>query len=246
MRKSIILLTNLALLIFSLTATAQTRRKLVEKGNDHYNDQQYNQAISKYGEAFTKGELPQIDFNLGNAFYKSGKLDTAAQMYMQAMNIEDDALKAQIYYNIGNTLAQAGDLKSAIASYINSLKLNPNDIEAKQNLELALQQQQQQQEQQQQQQDSENQEQEQQEQQNQQQEQQQEQQEQEQQQEQQEQQQQQDEQQQQQSQQNQVEQQMTEEQAMQILDALLNDEKAVQEKVIRQQMAGRKPKAKNW
>lgn len=242
----------LALAIHASLSSADTRHSLVKKGNRHFEQGEYGDSVAKYKEAILKGELPLLDYNLGNALYKDGSLEGAAEAYINALNGTDPKLKSQAFHNIGNALIQAGKTEEAVKAYINSLKLDPSALDTKQNLEYALRQMQQQQQQQQDQEQDQNQDKEQdQDQEQQQQNRQDQQQKDEQDQEQQEQQQQQQDQEQQQDQQPQQEQQAPEEQmskqdAMNILDALQNDEKDVQEKVIKQQNAGKKPREKNW
>lgn len=225
------------------TASGQTRHKLVKEGNRLYAEGKYDEAIARYRLAETRGALPQIDFNLGDAHYKSGNLERAAEVYFKTLNDSDTVLRANALHNLGNAFFDSGEYDKSVGAYINSLRLNPSDIETKQNLEYVrrmLQQQQQQQKQdgdekkkgdsQDQQQQQQNQKQ-------------------------QEEQDQQDQQQQQdQSEQNQTEQQqaepqkleMSKEDALKILNALQNDEKAVQKKVLRKQFVGRKSKGKKW
>ena len=240
----------LALAILASLSSADTRHSLVKKGNRHFEQGEFGDSVAKYKEAILKGELPLLDYNLGNALYKDGSLEGAAEAYLNALNGSDPKLKSQAFHNIGNALIQAGKTEEAVKAYINSLKLDPSALDTKQNLEYALRQMQQQQQQDQEQEQDQNQDTEQEQDQEQQQQNQQDQQQQEdeqnkEQQQQNEQEQQQDQQQQQQEQQS-PEEQMSKQDAMNILDALQNDEKDVQEKVIKQQNAGKKPKEKNW
>ena len=235
------------LLLFTSLSAADTRHDLVKKGNRHFSEEEYGDAIARYKEAILKGELPLLDYNLGNALYKDGSLEGAAEAYVNALNGSDPTLKSQAFHNIGNALLQSGKMEEAVKAYINSLKLDPTALDTKQNLEFALRQMQQQQQQQQEQEQNQNQNQDQDQEQQQQQQQDQQNQEQEnkEQQDQQQEQQEQDQQQQEQEQQS-PEEQMSKQDAVNILDALQNDEKEVQERVIKQQNAGKKPKEKNW
>ena len=235
MNRKMIFVFTLAVFALTVSTDGATRRKLVKEGNKLYQQEKFDRALVKYIEAMNKGELPEIDFNAGNAHYKAGNFDRAGQVYLKALNGADDNLKAKVFFNAGNTLLKSGDMGNAVSAYINSLKLNPDDMEVKQNLEYALRQiQQQQQQQQEQNQDEQQQKQQLQDQENQQ-EQQSKPEESE-----------QREEQKAQLQENQIEEQMSEEDVLKILNALMNDEKAVQEKVIKQRMAGRKSKDKKW
>jgi len=233
MKKTIYIILALATLV-SLSS-ADTRHGLVKKGNQHFAAEEWGDSIAKYKEAILQGELPLLNYNLGNALYKEGSLEGAAEAYVNALNGSDPKLKSQAFHNIGNALFQSGMTEEAVKAYINSLKLDPTAMDTKQNLEFALRQMQQQQNQQ-----DQDQEQQQQNEQDQQKEDEQEKEQQEQQQD------QQDQQQQEQEQQPAPEEQMSEQDAKNILDALQNDEKDVQERVIKQQNAGKKPKEKNW
>jgi tetratricopeptide (TPR) repeat protein len=243
--KNIFIPVTIAGIFLSFAPTlAQTRHNLVKDGNKEYEKGEYDEAIARYHTAQRKGNLPEIDFNLGNAHYKSGNLERAAEEYLKTLNDTSATLRSKSLYNLGNALLKAGQPDKAVEAYINSLKLNPEDINTKQNLEYALRMMQQQQQQQKEEQENQDQNQEQneqqQEQQNQEQKENQEQQQNEQQQE-----QEQKEQQQRQKEQQEVEQ-MSEEDALQLLNALQDDEKEVQKKVIQKQMEGKKSKGKNW
>ncbi|MBC8276628.1 MAG: tetratricopeptide repeat protein [FCB group bacterium] len=235
----------IALLTLVTLSSADTRHGLVKKGNQHFAAEEWGDSIAKYKEAILKGELPLLNYNLGNALYKEGSLEGAAEAYVNALNGSDPKLKSQAFHNIGNALFQSGMTEEAVKAYINSLKLDPTAMDTKQNLEFALRQMQQQQQQQDQEQDQDQDQKQDQEQQQQNEQEQQKEDEQEKEQQEQQQDQQQDQQQQQEQQQS-PEEQMSEQDAKNILDALQNDEKDVQERVIKQQNAGKKPKEKNW
>lgn len=223
----------IAVLMIAGGAFAGTRHNLVKKGNKAYSKEDWGNAIAKYQEAEQKGSLPVIDYNMGDAFYKSGSYDKAAENYLKSLNGADNKTKASALHNLGNAFLKGGKMQEAISAYKNSLKLNPGDMETKQNLEYCLRQMQKQQNQNQDQNQQDQQKQDKQDQQKQQQ------------QEQQDKQKQQQQQQQQQAQQDKKDQ-MSEENAKKMLDAMKNDEKQVQQKVMKLKMAGRKPKGKNW
>jgi tetratricopeptide (TPR) repeat protein len=55
--------------------------------------------------------------------------------------VQDEELAQHSFFNLGNAAYNGQDLETAVQSYIDALLLNPNDADAKYNLELALQQQ---------------------------------------------------------------------------------------------------------
>lgn len=146
---------KLAVLFFigiccSSTVMAQTNKELIKKGNEAYAKKQYDQAISNYQKVTEKDPAnPVAQFNLGNALYKSGKTDDALKAYDNATgNAVSKEDRSKSFYNKGVVLQKAQKLPECIDAYKNALKLKPDDEDARQNLQRALQQQKQQQQQQ--------------------------------------------------------------------------------------------------
>jgi len=86
---------------------------------------------------------------LGNALYKNNKADDAVKAYDNALsNASTVADKEKTFYNKGVVLQNNKKLPECIEAYKNALKIDPNDEDARQNLQKALVQQKQQQQQQ--------------------------------------------------------------------------------------------------
>ena len=225
---------------FSLVYAQRDYRDYIRGGNKLYTDSLFDKAEIEYRKALEKDvDGTYALYNLGNSLLLQNKAQDAISQYQIAEKRENDPAKlAQIHHNMGVLYQGSKEYAAAVEAYKQSLRENPHDHETRYNLALAmrqLKQQQQQQQQQQQEKEQEQQEQQQQEQQQQNLEQQQNQ-------EQQEQQQQQQNQQQQQEQQ----QEMSKENAEQMLQAAMQDEKNVQEKVKKMmQVRGRKLE-KDW
>lgn len=92
--------------------------------------------------------LPLLDYNLATTEYRLGRFDKAATDFHAALAGEPP-LAERAYYNLGNTYVwQARSsvdhttkrmaLRGAVSSYEEALVLNPNDPDAKWNLEIAL------------------------------------------------------------------------------------------------------------
>lgn len=227
MRKIIYLLSTTFCCTLCVEAQTMTESDYIRNGNRLYADSLFEKAEIEYRKALELNPTSaDAMYNLGNALFGQAvssqeKGDEAYKQYSTAAKYEADKGKlAQIYHNLGTLLYSSQQYPQSVEAYKESLRNNPYDHETRYNLAKAMhmnkQQQQEQQEQQQ-----ENQEEQKQEQQQNQEEQQQEQQQQEQQQEQQNQ-----EQQQEQEQQEQI----SKENAEQILNALMQDEKDIQEK----------------
>jgi len=126
-------------------------RKLIRDGNKLFNEKKYSDAEVNYKKSLSlnKNSVPG-NYNLGNAYYKQGKFDEASQQYQSIFSNKDltDDQKAKAFHNLGNAMLQAKKYPESIDAYKNSLKLNPKDNDTRYNLAYAqsmLQQQQQQQ-----------------------------------------------------------------------------------------------------
>ena len=220
MQKIKYILLILVLFDFAGTAAQKTYREHLRSGNKIYADSIYDEAEVEYRKAIEK-EPGNADahFNLGNTLLFQNKAQEALKEYeLAAQNEKDKQRLAQIYHNTGVLMQAAKDYSNAVKVYKEALRNNPHDNETRYNLILAMNQLKDQQQQDQQQQDQQQQEQQQQEQQQQEQQQQ-------------EQQQQEQQQQEQQQQEQQQEQEMSKENAEQLLESAMQDEKEVQEKV---------------
>lgn len=208
----------------------RTDRDFVRRGNKLYADSLFVKAEVEYRRALdVNPQSMEAMYNLGNSLLAQQKAEEAMKQYQAAASLipaggrniavaDEDKMKlAQIYHNMGVLLQSSQQLDACIEAYKSALRNNPRDHETRYNLTLAMKQRQQQQQNQDQQnqdqqKEEEKQEQEQQEQQNQQEQEQQEQQE-------------------QQQQQPQEQQDMSKENAEQMLNAIMQDEKEIQEKV---------------
>lgn len=225
------------------TAQQMTEQDYIRSGNKFYADSLFEKAEVEYRKALEiNSASTDALYNLGNALFNQiaqtpAKAGESLDQYKTAAKLETDKARlAQIYHNMGVLLYLGEQYGESVAAYKESMRNNPHDDETRYNLAKAMymnKQQEQQKNEQEQEQEKQEQEQQQQEQQKeeQQQQQQQEQEQQQQEQQNQEQQEQQNQQQQeQQTQQQQSEEQISKENAEQILNALMQDEKDIQEK----------------
>ena len=111
---------------------------LVGKGNEAFENNEYNTALEYYHQAeVERPETPGLDYNIGSALYKEQKYEEAVDRLQKSLATDDVLQQAQAYYNLGNVHFRMDDYQQAIQNYQNSLELNPDDIDAKYNLELA-------------------------------------------------------------------------------------------------------------
>jgi tetratricopeptide (TPR) repeat protein len=145
LKKSVVI--TVAICLLSLHSNAQNDNTLIKKGNEAYEKKEYDNAVKNYQEAAAKNPASSTaQYNLGNALYKNNKTDEAVQAYDGALsNATSKADKAKAFYNKGVVLQNNKKLPECIEAYKHALKLNPQDEDARLNLQKALQQQKEQQ-----------------------------------------------------------------------------------------------------
>jgi tetratricopeptide (TPR) repeat protein/uncharacterized protein YegL len=135
---------------FCLSASAQNEKRIIKKGNEAYGKGEYEKAAAEYKKVTDKNPAnPTASYNLGNALYKNKKAYEAVAAYENAVgNTADKTGRSKAFYNKGVVLQNNNKLPECIDAYKNALKLNPQDEDARLNLQKALQQLKKQQEQQ--------------------------------------------------------------------------------------------------
>ena len=133
------LIAAVLLISVSLSATAQAENENIKLGNDAYKRKDYVTAIKYYNTVAEKNNAT-ANYNLGNALYKSDKKDEAIAAYekaVEAMNVPLE--KSNSFYNKGVVFQNDKKTEDCIVNYKNALKLDPNNIDARHNLQIALQ-----------------------------------------------------------------------------------------------------------
>ncbi len=135
------------LILFPAGLFAQSEKAIIKKGNEAYAKKDFEAAITQYKKAAEKDPLNVIaQYNMGNALYRNNKPDDAVSAYESAVSgFHTPVEKSRAYYNKGVVLQNNNKLPDCIDAYKNALKLNPEDDDARQNLQKALQQQKEQQ-----------------------------------------------------------------------------------------------------
>ncbi len=115
----------------------------VQKANEAFANGKVDEALKGYTDAqLSRPDSPELQYNIGSVHYKKGAFKDAAKAFEGALLNEDKKEKAATYYNLGNTYfregASAGNMelfKKAIENYKKSLAINPDDVDAKYNIE---------------------------------------------------------------------------------------------------------------
>ena len=142
------LLTNINLLLVGLlwstnghsqdeTELESLSNTYVYKGNSYFNnsfleaEKNYRMALSEM-PSNTKGA-----YNLGNAYYNAELYDEALARLLEAARKGTKLEKHRAYHNIGNVLMQDKQCKKAVEAYKNALRNDPKDEESRYNLAIA-------------------------------------------------------------------------------------------------------------
>lgn len=82
---------------------------------------------------------PVANYNLGNAAFKSDDYETAVSSYDAALkNGKDKTTREKAHYNQGVSYSKQQKLAESIEAWKNALKLDPDDNDARENLQKAL------------------------------------------------------------------------------------------------------------
>ena len=111
---------------------------LVYEGNTLI-EEDFISAEKEYRKAISKVPTNAVGaYNLGNAYYSSGYYDEALLRHLEAIkNADTKEEKHHAYHNVGNTLMQQKLCKEAVEAFKNALRNDPTDEESRYNLALA-------------------------------------------------------------------------------------------------------------
>ena len=129
----------------------EVRNKL-RAGNKEYRQEKYTEAEITYRKALeANAKSPEAAYNLGNSLFMQQKYPEAEEQYKASLNYEKDKTKISWnWHNTGNIFLQQAvekkdnpdqtyneNLKKSIEAYKSALKNNPKDDETRYNLALA-------------------------------------------------------------------------------------------------------------
>lgn len=127
-----------ALTMCCQTVDAQSDRQYVRSGNKLYREQNYAKAETEYRKALVRNARnTQAMYNLGCALMSQQKDSAAIVQFERAGKSEGAKLrKAMSYHNIGVVCQKHQMYGEAIEAYKESLRHNPHDHETRYNLAL--------------------------------------------------------------------------------------------------------------
>lgn len=140
------LVIGMAILSFAVMVKAQSPQ--IREGNKLYKEGRYEEAVLQYEEALKKNpdDFTAI-YNRSNALAKKGDKAGAMEGYEKIIQKgKDPRLVEKAYYDKGVLHQQQQQLDESILAWMEALKMDPEDKEARENLQKALREKKQQQE----------------------------------------------------------------------------------------------------
>jgi tetratricopeptide (TPR) repeat protein len=118
---------------------AQEKDKTLPKANKEYEEKNYVDAEANY--RISNSKFPNrivAPFNLGNAIYRQNQPAEAKFAYAKALEkTHSKVQKHKVYHNLGNVFMKEKDYSSAVEAYKNALRNKPSDEETRYNYALA-------------------------------------------------------------------------------------------------------------
>lgn len=133
-----IIVTVAFLLVGGTNAVAQTDRNLIRQGNRAFKSQKWAAAETQYRKAIYKNQKnPQAIYNLGCALLAQQKDSLAMVLFGNAAQLESNIFRrSKSYHNMGVVMQNHREYAQAIEYYKMALRCNPQDNETRYNLAL--------------------------------------------------------------------------------------------------------------
>jgi tetratricopeptide (TPR) repeat protein len=129
------------LITVSLAVSAQEKDKILPDANEEYKQNKFVDAEANYRISQSKFPKKTISsYNLGNSIYKQNQVSEAKFAYAKAIknaNTKPDKHKA--FHNLGNVFMKEKDYTQAVEAYKQALRNDPTDDETRYNYAYAKQ-----------------------------------------------------------------------------------------------------------
>ncbi len=112
----------------------------LSKGNEFYKNAEFDLAEKQYRMAVEHGnEVTIAQYNLANTLVRQKKYKEATTVLQNLLQTKlPPNTKAAVYYNQGVVYTKQRDLLNSIDAYKNVLRIDPDDVQARENLQKAL------------------------------------------------------------------------------------------------------------
>lgn len=132
--------TFFALVFFGTAgAFAQGKDRSLPAANEEYTAKNFTGAEADYRISNSKFPNRSVaPFNLGNAIYKQNQASEAKYAYINALkNAKSKVQKHKAFHNLGNVFMKEKNYTEAVEAYKNALRNGPSDEETRYNFALA-------------------------------------------------------------------------------------------------------------
>ncbi|RKV84197.1 MAG: tetratricopeptide repeat protein [Bacteroidetes bacterium] len=119
--------------------SAQKEARNVKEGNKQYVAQKFTEAQKFYEQGIAdNSDSYSANFNLGNSLFRQKKYKEALEQYQKAATLTKEKKEiASAFHNVGNALMEEKNYEKSVEAYKNSLKANPKDDDTRYNLAVA-------------------------------------------------------------------------------------------------------------
>lgn len=127
--------------LWGLGGYAQEKDKTLPKANDEYAQKKFVEAEANYRISHSKFPKRTVaPYNLGNSIYQQKQSAEAKYAYASALAITKSRVqKHKIFHNLGNVFMNEKNYSAAVEAYKNALRNKPSDEETRYNFALAKQ-----------------------------------------------------------------------------------------------------------
>ena len=126
-------------LTLCVAGCVQTTADVNNAGHSSYLGGDYSSALEQYERAAERdpGAAEPI-YNTGNALYRMEEFGESVRQYDEVLQDAEGELRSSGFFNRGNASFRMSQYDEAVEAYKEALRINPDDADAKHNLELAL------------------------------------------------------------------------------------------------------------
>ena len=115
-----------------------TAKQALSSAATAFSQGQFAEGEVDYRKAIALNEKNTAAYNLGNEYYQRGQNQEALMRYKEsAREAESEQDKHRAFHNLGNAFMAEKQYQEAVESYKNALRNNPKDDESRYNLALA-------------------------------------------------------------------------------------------------------------
>jgi Ca-activated chloride channel homolog len=125
------------LLLATCPAAAESVYGKIRQGEKAYGEERYDEALKEFLDAQVEDpENTLLKYNIGEAQYRMRNFAEAEAAFRDVAASGDPLLEQRSLYNLGNCAYRQGKLEEAVANFQQALDRNPEDEDARFNLEF--------------------------------------------------------------------------------------------------------------